>query len=223
MTIAQFKPLDGFVHRSADEMIERSAAFFEDMKKRRTIRDFSDAPVPRDVIENAILTAGRAPSGANKQPWHFAVITDPAVKSRLRVAAEAEEREFYAGRASDQWLKDLEPFGTDAHKPFLEKAPYLIAVFRQSYGIDEETGEHKHNYYVHESVGIACGFLLTALHQAGLATLTHTPSPMGFLNEICERPKNERPIMLIVTGYPAAGVQVPVIDKKPLEEISSWI
>ncbi|TNE64285.1 MAG: nitroreductase family protein [Alphaproteobacteria bacterium] len=220
---AKFKPLEGFEHRDAGEMSARAAEFLALMKKRRTIREFSGRPVPRDVIENAILTAGSAPSGANKQPWHFAVITDPEVKARLREAAEAEEREFYAGRASEQWLKDLEPFGTDANKPFLETAPYLIAVFRESYGIDAATGEHTNNYYVHESAGIAAGFLIAALHNAGLATLTHTPSPMGFLNEVCGRPKNERPIMLVVAGYPADHVEVPDIDKKPLSAISSWI
>lgn len=223
MNNAKFIPLEGFEIRDSETMKTRSRDFFELMKGRRTIRDFSDRPVPREVIENAILTAGRAPSGANKQPWHFAAISDAAVKTRLRAAAEEEEREFYGGRASDTWLKDLEQFGTDDHKPFLETAPWLIAVFRQSYGIDEDTGERTQNYYVHESAGIASGFLLAALHNAGLATLTHTPSPMGFLNDVCGRPKNERPIMLIVTGYPAEGVQVPAIDKKSLEEVSTWI
>ncbi len=223
MTEPTFQPLEGFVERTPEEMVGRSAAFFDLMKRRRTVRDFSDRPVPRKVIENAVLTAGRAPSGANKQPWHFAVIETASVKSRLREAAEAEEREFYGGRASDEWLEDLVPFGTDEHKPFLDVAPYLIAVFRQSYGLDAETGERTNNYYVHESAGLAAGFLIAALHNAGLATLTHTPSPMGFLNEVCKRPKNERATMLIVTGYPADKVEVPVLTKKPLEEISSWI
>lgn len=212
-----------FIRREPDEMMQRSADFFELMKCRRTVRDFSDRPVPRDVIENAILTAGRAPSGANKQPWHFAAISDPELKKKLRVAAEEEEREFYGGRASDEWLADLVPFGTDEHKPFLETAPWLIAVFRQSYGTDSETGERTNNYYVHESAGLAAGFLIAALHNAGLATLTHTPSPMGFLNEICGRPKSEKPTMLVVAGYPADKVMVPDIDKKPLEEISTWL
>ncbi|NVJ96920.1 MAG: nitroreductase family protein [Alphaproteobacteria bacterium] len=203
-------------------MVDRSADFYDLMRRRRTIREFSDKPVPREVIENAIRTAGTAPSGANKQPWHFAVITDPAIKAKLRAAAEAEEQEFYGGRATEEWLQDLEPFGTDAQKPFLETAPYLIAVFRENYGIDEN-GERTNNYYVHESAGLAAGLLIASLHNAGLATLTHTPSPMGFLNEICGRPKNERPTMLVVAGYPADGVQVPNIGKKPLEEISSWI
>ncbi|SDD38463.1 Nitroreductase [Kordiimonas lacus] len=219
----KFIPLEGFEARTGEEMLERSKAFYEMMKKRRTVRDFSNKPVPREVIENAIRTAGRAPSGANKQPWHFAVIADPAAKKKLREAAEAEEREFYGGRATDEWLEDLEPFGTDASKPFLETAPYLIAVFRESYGIDAETGERTNNYYVHESAGLAAGFLIAALHNAGLATLTHTPSPMGFLNEICGRPKNERPTMLVVCGYPADGVKVPDIDKKSLDDISTWI
>lgn len=221
MNNADFMPLEGFTHRSEDEMLARSRDFFEMMKTRRTVRDFSDKPVPREVIENAIRTAGRAPSGANKQPWHFGVIASPEAKKKLREAAEAEEREFYGGRASETWLKDLEQFGTDANKPFLETAPYLIAVFRERYGMDEE-GERTQNYYVHESAGLAAGFLIAALHNAGLATLTHTPSPMGFLNEICGRPKSESATMLVVTGYPAAGVEVPVIAKKPLEEISSW-
>jgi iodotyrosine deiodinase len=223
MKDAKFIPLEGFCHRSEAEMLERSRDFFTLMKSRRTIRDFSDKPVPREVIENAIRTAGRAPSGANKQPWHFAVISSPEAKAKLRVAAEEEEREFYGGKASETWLKDLEPFGTDDQKPFLEIAPYLIAVFRESYGLDAETGERTQNYYVHESAGLAAGFLIASLHNAGLATLTHTPSPMGFLNEICGRPKNERPIMLVVTGYPADGVTVPDIDKKTLDEITSWI
>ncbi len=223
MNDAHFLPLEGYIHRSTDEMLARSRDFFNLMKTRRTVRDFADTPVPREVIENAIRTAGRAPSGANKQPWHFAVISSPDAKAKLRAAAEQEEREFYGGKASETWLKDLEPFGTNDQKPFLEVAPYLIAVFRESYGIDAETGERTQNYYVHESAGLASGFLIAALHSAGLATLTHTPSPMGFLNEICGRPKNERPIMLVVTGYAADGVMVPDIDKKPLSEISSWI
>jgi len=223
MKEANFIPLEGFSYRDEKEMIERSDDFFALMKSRRTIRDFSDKPVAKKVIENAIRTAGRAPSGANKQPWHFAVISSPDAKRKLRIAAEEEEREFYGGRASDTWLKDLEPFGTDDQKPFLETAPYLIAVFRESYGLDGETGERTQNYYVHESAGLAAGFLIAALHNAGLATLTHTPSPMGFLNEICNRPKNERPTMLVVAGYPAKGVTVPDIDKKSLEEITTWV
>ena len=222
MTKAKFQPLTDLATPDAAEMEIRSRDFLELMKTRRTVRQFSDDPVPEAVIRNAVLTAGRAPSGANKQPWHFAVIGDPAKKQALRDAAEEEERAFYSGRASEEWLKDLEPFGTDANKPFLETAPWLIVVFRQMYGLDPETGAREQNYYVHESVGLACGFLIAALHQAGLATLTHTPSPMTFLNELCERPKNERAIMVVVTGRPASDAEVPVIDKKPLDEISSW-
>jgi nitroreductase len=223
MTKSNFVPLEGFVNREPDEMIERSNDFFEMIKTRRTIRDFSDKPVPREVIENAIAAAGRAPSGANKQPWHFAVISSGEIKARLREAAEEEEREFYGGRAGEEWLKDLEVFETDANKPFLEKAPWLIAVFRENYGVDAVTGGRIANYYVHESAGIACGFLISALHYAGLATLTHTPSPMNFLTEICGRPRNEKPIMLIVAGYPGDDVTVPRLSKKPLDEITSWI
>ena len=219
---AEFQPLAGYSPVTPDDMSVRARDFFERMKTRRTVRDFAPTPVPRDVIEYAILTAGRAPSGANKQPWHFAVVASPEKKKALRVAAEAEEREFYGGRASQEWLDDLAPFGTDANKPFLETAPYLIVCFRELYGIDDESGERSTNYYIHESAGLACGFLIAALHQAGLATLTHTPSPMNFLNELCERPKNERAMMVLVAGYPAEGCQVPVIDKKPLDRFSSW-
>ncbi len=222
MSGAKFVEHTTFIQREPADMIKRSADFLELMKRRRTVREFSDRAVPREVIENAILTAGRAPSGANKQPWHFAAISAPDMKARFREAAEKEEREFYGGRASEEWLSDLEPFGTDEHKPFLEIAPWLIAVFRQSYGTDEETGERTKNYYVHESAGLAAGFLIAALHNAGLATLTHTPSPMGFLNELCGRPKNEHATMLVVAGYPADKVTVPDIDKKPLDDFSSW-
>lgn len=212
-----------FIRREPDEMLSRSADFLDLMKRRRTVREFSDKPVPQAIIENAILTAGRAPSGANKQPWHFAAISSPELKARMRVAAEEEEREFYGGRATTEWLEDLRPFGTDENKPFLETAPWLIAVFRRSYDLDDDSGERSKNYYVHESAGLAAGFLIAALHNAGLATLTHTPSPMGFLNELCNRPKHEHATMLIVAGYPADNVTVPDIDKKPLEEISSWL
>lgn len=223
MPEAKFIKHTTFIHREPDEMVARSEAFLDLMKRRRTVRDFSNRPVPRAVIENAILTAGRAPSGANKQPWHFAAISDPAVKAKFREAAEQEEREFYGGRASQEWLEDLVPFGTDEHKPFLETAPWLIAVFRQSYDIDAATGDRTKNYYVHESAGLAAGFLIAALHNAGLATLTHTPSPMGFLNDLCGRPKNEHATMLVVAGYPADEVEVPDIDKKPLADFSTWL
>jgi len=223
MTEPKFIEHRDFIARHPDEMLERSAAFLDLMKRRRTVRDFSDRPVAREVIENAILTAGRAPSGANKQPWHFAAISSAALKTRLREAAEEEERAFYGGKASDDWLQDLVPFGTDEHKPFLEIAPWLIAVFKQSYELNPETGEKAKNYYVPESAGLAAGFLIAALHNAGLATLTHTPSPMGFLNELCGRPKNEHATMLVVAGYPADHVMVPDIDKKPLEAFSTWL
>jgi len=221
MSEVKYEPLSGFVMRDGDDMVARSRAFFDMMKTRRSVRMFKDTPVPRAVIEQAILTAGRAPSGANKQPWHFTAISDPQIKARIRAAAEEEERAFYGGRAGDDWLQDLAPFGTDAHKPFLETAPWLIAVFRRSYDL-LDGGTRAANYYVHESAGIAAGFLIAALHQAGLATLTHTPSPMGFLTEICARPVQEKPTMLVVAGYPAEDCTVPVISKKPLEDISSW-
>ena len=219
---AEFQPLAGYSALPPEEMSKRAHDFYAMMKTRRTVRDFAPTPVPKDVIEQAILTAGRAPSGANKQPWHFSVVASTEKKKALRLAAEAEEREFYGGRASQEWLDDLAPFGTDANKPFLEVAPYLIVCFRELYGIDDESGDRKTNYYIHESVGLACGFLIAALHQAGLATLTHTPSPMTFLNELCERPKNERAMMVVVAGYPAEGCTVPVIDKKKLSDFSSW-
>ncbi len=187
------------------------------MKTRRSVRAFSPEPVPIELIEAAVRTAASAPSGANQQPWRFVVVQDPEVKRRIREAAEAEERVNYERRFPEEWLEALEPFGTDWHKEFLETAPYLIAVFRIDYGLD---GDRKiKHYYVQESVGIACGFLLAALHLAGLATLTHTPSPMGFLSEILERPKNERPFLLIPVGYPAPDAEVPVIDKKTLDEV----
>jgi iodotyrosine deiodinase len=189
---------------------------------RRTVRDFSSEPVTREVIEACLRTAGSAPSGANQQPWHFCVISAPQVKQKIRLAAEAEERAFYSARASEEWLAALAPLGTDANKPFLETAPYLIVCFGQRYGVDER-GERVKHYYVPESVNIAIGFLIAALHNAGLATLTHTPSPMKFLNEICERPEQDHPYVLLVVGKPAREVLVPNISKKSLTEISSWI
>lgn len=206
----------------ADDARRRATQFHEAMKTRRSVRDFSPEPIPDALLDLAIATAGTAPSGANRQPWRFVVVKDPAVKRRIRVAAEEEERAFYSHRAPDEWLEALAPLGTDAHKPFLEVAPALIVVFRQDYtpGVDEAGHEvhHKH-YYVPESVGIAVGLLLASLRQAGLATLTHTPSPMGFLGEVLGRPKHERAYVLIPVGYPAAGAQVPVLDKKPLDEL----
>lgn len=219
-----FEPLADFPRRPPAEVTARAQAFCKEMERRRTIREFSDRPVPRAAIEWALRTAGTAPSGANLQPWHFAVIEAAAVKRRIRLAAEEEERAFYDGRAPQEWLDALAPLGTDANKPFLETAPYLIAVFAQKYGVLPD-GRRVTHYYVPESVGIASGLLIAALHTAGLATLTHTPSPMGFLNKICGRPKHEKPYLLLVTGYPADGCKTPRAAriKKPLEEIATWI
>ena len=221
MKKAQFIPLD-FQEQPVDEMRQRAADFYAQMKRRRTVRDFSDRPVPRDIIETCLMTAGTAPNGANLQPWYFVVVGDPAIKRQIRAAAEAEEREFYERRATEEWLDTLAPLGTDANKPFLETAPYLIAIFAQSYGMGPDGAKIKH-YYVQESVGIATGMLITALHQAGLATLTHTPSPMNFLNEILGRPGNERAFLLLVVGYPAQGTQTPRINKKSLDEIAAFL
>lgn len=204
-----------------DEMRKRARSFYEDLKRRRTVREFSDRPVPREIIEDCLLAAGTAPNGANMQPWHFVVVSDPEIKNKIRLEAEKEEKEFYERRASKEWLKALEPLGTDEKKPFLEKAPYLIAIFAESYGMTE-SGDKVLNYYVKESVGIATGMLITAVHHAGLVSLTHTPSPMGFLNEILDRPDNEKPFLLLVVGYPEEGVTVPAISKKPLDEIVTF-
>ena len=224
MTHADMQPLPSWRRYPEAEMQTRAAAFAADIARRRSVRDFAPDKVPRDIIENAIRAAGTAPSGANQQPWHFAVITDPARKHRLRVEAEKEEYAFYHGRAPEDWLDALAPLGTDASKPFLEIAPVLIAIFAQRHGVAPDGTKIKH-YYVPESVGIATGFLVAALHHAGLATLTHTPSPMGFLNEICGRPDHEKPYVLLVTGYPAPGCQVPVAGgiKKPLDTIATWL
>ncbi|MBQ0824897.1 nitroreductase family protein [Microvirga terrae] len=218
------EPLNTYRSYPPEEMIARARAFYEDIRRRRTVRDFADKPVPREVIEYALLAAGTAPSGANLQPWHFAVIGSADTKRRIRDAAEAEERDFYSGRAPQEWLDALAPLGTDEHKAFLETAPVLIAIFGQRSGLRPDGGRIK-NYYVPESVGIATGFLIAALHEAGLATLTHTPSPMGFLNGICNRPESEKPYILMVAGYPAEGCTVPVFGgiKKPLDEIASWL
>lgn len=216
-----FIPLE-FARLTADEQQRRAGEFYELMRRRRTVREFAADPVPIELIESAIATAGTAPSGANQQPWRFVVVGDPAVKREIRLAAEAEERDNYSRRFPDEWLEALAPLGTDWHKEFLEIAPWLVVVFQIDYGIavEKDGSERKiKHYYVGESVGIATGLLLAALHNMGLATLTHTPNPMGFLQRILKRPKNERPWLLIPVGYPAAGVRVPDITKKPLSEI----
>jgi nitroreductase len=216
-----FEPLSGFRTYPEDEMRRRAREFYEEVRRRRTVREFSPRPIPPEVIEDCLRAAGSAPSGANRQPWHFVVVEDQTTKRRIRAAAEEEEAAFYAGRAPDAWLEALAPLGTDAQKPFLETAPVLIAVFAERYGVDAD-GERRDNYYVTESVGLATGFLIASLHHAGLATLTHTPSPMGFLSEILERPANERPFLLLVVGYPAEGATVPKISRKPLESIATF-
>jgi iodotyrosine deiodinase len=220
--MSEREPLTAYPDLDDDERLRRARAFETTMATRRTVRDFEATPVARSVIESAIRTAGRAPSGANMQPWTFVAISDPAVKRQIREAAEEEERAFYGGRAPDTWLEALRPFGTDARKPFLETAPWLIAVFARPYAVDAD-GERRKHYYVKESVGLATGFLLAALHHAGLATLTHTPSPMGFLREVLGRPEHEQPFVLIVTGRPAAGATVPRIDKAPLDAIARFV
>jgi nitroreductase len=203
---------------SEEETRTRSAEFFEYMDKRRSLRNFTDKPVPREVIENIIKTASTAPSGAHQQPWTFCVIGSEEIKSKIREAAEKEEYENYHGRMSDRWLKDLEPFGTDHIKPFLEIAPWLIVVMKRSYEFVD--GEKKNNYYATESVGLATGFLLAAIHNAGLVALTHTPSPMNFLSKVLGRPENEKPFLLIPVGYPADGAEVPVLGRKSLDEMA---
>ncbi|MDJ0812235.1 MAG: nitroreductase family protein [Woeseiaceae bacterium] len=214
-------PLAGFEEYPVDEMRRRAEAFYAEVDRRRTVREFSDRPVPLDIIENALKAASTAPSGANLQPWHFVVVSGAETKKKIREAAEVEEREFYEHRASGEWLEALAPLGTDSNKPFLETAPYLIAIFLQKYGTLPDGRKVKH-YYPTESTGIATGILITALHHAGLATLTHTPSPMKFLNEILGRPKNERPFLLLVAGYPADDAKVPDIKRKNLDEFASF-
>lgn len=215
-------PLAQYREYPLEEMQRRAADFYADVRRRRTVRDFSDRPVPREVIENCVRAAATAPSGANQQPWHFVVVSDPDIKRQIRAAAEAEEQAFYGGRAPEAWLDALSHLGTDARKPFLETAPYLIVIFAQNYGLGPAGDKVKH-YYVSESVGIATGLLVTALHHAGLASLTHTPSPMGFLSDILGRPANERAYLILVVGYPADDAQVPEISKKPLAEIATFI
>jgi len=216
-----FVPLTTYEEYPLPEMRQRLHDFYADVNRRRTVREFSDRPVPRDIIEDALRAAGTAPSGANLQPWHFSVVSGARTKSRIRVAAEVEEKEFYEHRASPEWLQALAPLGTDTNKPFLETAPYLIAVFLQKFGVLPDGRKVKH-YYPVESTGIATGILITALHMAGLVCLTHTPSPMKFLNEILGRPTSERPFLLLVTGYPADGAEVPDIHRKPLNDFVSY-
>ena len=222
MTDYPTKLLDEYREYPLDEMRQRLEEFYADISRRRTVREFSDRPVPRDIIETALKAANTAPSGANLQPWHFVVVSGPKTKREIRQAAEVEEHEFYEHRASDEWLAALAPLGTDEEKPFLETAPYLIAVFLKKYDLLEDGRKVKH-YYPAESTGLATGVLITALHRAGLATLTHTPSPMKFLNEILDRPVNERPFLLLVVGYPAADARVPDISRKSLEEFVSFV
>ncbi|MEP6590640.1 MAG: nitroreductase family protein [Gemmatimonadota bacterium] len=215
-----FVPFTSYREYPVEEMVERSRDFAAEMQRRRTIRQFSDRPVPLSVIESCLEAAGTAPSGAHQQPWHFVVVSDPAMKRAIRVAAEEAEAEFYAS-APAEWLALLAPLGTDANKPYLETAPYLIAVFAQRYGLAED-GSRQAHYYVNESVGIATGFLLAALHHAGLATLTHTPNPMGFLGTLLRRPANERAVMMVVVGFPAEDVRVPALSRKPLSAIATF-
>jgi nitroreductase len=219
------KMIDGFPfisHQpdevSAEEMLKRSADFYEQMNARRSVRDFSDTPIPKEIVENLLRTASTAPSGAHKQPWSFCVVSDPEIKKQIRVEAEKEEHESYHGRMSEEWLKDLRHLQTDWNKPFLETAPYLIVVFKKAYDLAED-GAKKSNYYVNESVGLACGFLLAAIHHAGLVALTHTPSPMNFLAKVLNRPENERPFLLIPIGFPASETYVPDLRRKSLDEV----
>lgn len=219
---SNFIPLPDYRKYPPEEMKKRATEFYEDIKRRRTIRDFSDRPIPVQVIKNAIKAAGTAPNGANLQPWHFVAVSDPEVKKKIRVEAEKPEKEFYNEKAPAEWLKALKPLGTDENKPYLETAPYLIVIFSKNYE-ETESGEKVQHYYVKESVGIATGMLITALHHSGLATLTHTPNPMKFLNKILDRPSNERAYLILVTGYPAEYAKVPDISKKSLKEIATFV
>ena len=213
-------PLD-YQEYPVEEVQQRALEYYKNMKRRRTVRDFSALHVPLDIIQNCLRTADTAPNGANQHPWHFVVVSDPEIKHQIRKAAEKEEKDFYRSRASNEWLEVLAPLGTDEHKPFLETAPYLIAIFAKVHGIDEHGKRVKH-YYVNESVGIATGLLISAIHHAGLASLTHTPSPMRFLNKILQRPEQERPFLLLVVGYPEKYATVPDIQRKSLPEISTY-
>lgn len=222
MSTSTFKALSSYIEYPVEEMKQRALDFRTQMLRRRTVRDFSDRPVPREIIEQCLLVAGSAPNGANLQPWHFVVVSDPQVKHEIRVAAEQEEREFYYRRAPQEWLDALTAIGTDERKPFLETAPYLIVIFGRNHSHLPD-GRRVKNYYVNESVGIATGFLIAAIHHAGLVSLTHTPSPMGFLNGILHMPPDAKPFLILVVGYPAENAQVPDITKKPLEEIATFI
>jgi len=222
MTKPKFIPLANYREYPLEEMKQRAAAFYTEMQRRRTVRHFSDRPVPREIIEDCLRAAATAPSGAHMQPWHFLIVTDPVVKRQVREAAEDVEREFYNTYAPQEWLEALAPLGTDEHKPFLETAPYLIVIFAQRYGLLPNERKIK-QYYVPESVGIATGILITAIHQAGLVSLTYTPSRMGFLNDILGRPANERPFLILVVGYPAADAVVPDLRRKSLQEIATFI
>ena len=222
MEETNFIPYSSYKSYPIEEMQKRSEEFFTDIQRRRTVRDFSSEPVPKEIIENCLRAAGTAPSGANRQPWHFSVVSNLETKKKIREAAEEEEKKFYSGRAPDEWLEALEPLGTDENKPFLEVAPYLIVIFSEAYGLDAQSEKIK-NYYVSESVGIATGILITALHNAGLATLTHTPSPMNFLRKILGRGENERAFLILVTGFPSENAIVPNIAKKNLEEYSTFL
>jgi iodotyrosine deiodinase len=222
MTNSTHIALTQYTEYPLEEMQQRAQQFYAEMRLRRSVRQFSYRAVPRDIIENCIRTAGTAPNGANMQPWHFVAVSDIQIKQRIRIAAEEEERAFYAGRAPQEWLNALAPLGTDASKPFLEIAPWLIVIFAQSHGVKPDGSPIKH-YYVQESVGIATGLLISAVHHAGLVSLTHTPSPMAFLNDILGRPSNERPFLVLVVGYPAEDVSVPNITKKSLDEIATFL
>jgi nitroreductase len=217
-------PLTGYANLPEDDMLARALAFHDRMAGRRSVREFSDKPVPREIIEACVRTAGSAPSGANHQPWYFACVGSAEKKREIREAAEAEEREFYSGRAGEEWLDALAPIGTDADKPYMETAPWLICIFAQRRG-GVRDGEDRKNYYIHESVGIATGLLIAACHEAGLATLVHTPNPMKFLNGICGRPETEKPFLILVAGHPAEGAMVPkhALIKKPMGEIASFL
>ena len=222
MSTGKFIPLNSYKEFPVSEMLSRSKIFFEEMNKRRTVRTFSDKSFPREIIDNCILTASSAPSGANMQPWHFVIVSDPKIKKEIRDGAEKEEREFYSGKAPAEWLKALEPLGTDSDKPFLERAPYIIVIFEKKFDEDGDGNKIKH-YYTKESVGIATGILITAIQNAGLASLTHTPRPMNFLNNILKRPENEKPFLILVVGYPEQNSTVPDINRKSLDKVASFL